>query len=636
MEDRRGFLWFGVYNSGLARYDPSKGEWRHYRNDSRNPRSLPNDIVNCLFEDSAGILWVGTNNGLARYEPSSDSFTVIRPVAGRKDWLSSEIVFAITEDREGRLLLGTFHSGIDRWNRKTGIFEHFVSDPHDGSSLSDNLVTALAFDNLGRLWVGTNKGLNVFDGRVFKRYLYDPSRSSGVSSDSVRTLFLDSKGNMWIGTSGGGLMRYEPETDSFVLYTRRDGLPGNTVVRILEDDRGDLWIATQSGIVIYDRSAGRFRSLPVYNEFENREFFSGAFKSAKGSLYFGVTDAILKFDPTAVEYNSHIPSVVLSGISSPALPDLSAAEVMRRGRLVLPWRSNAVRFSFAALDYRDPKRNRYSYRLEGIDRSWSEPSAEREVSYVNLPGGRYIFRVRASNNDGLWNEEGLSIAVRVGYAPFRHPLAYVVYALLFGVLGYVLATRRLTARLDAAIADRESLRVRLEETSARLDRASIVDALTGLPNKRRVEEFLEEAFSRAFRAKMPLAALMIDIDNFQSYNDRHGKNAGDECLVKIARALSSCLERSTDLIARYGGEEFLVIMQGVDIEGARAAGEKARRAVEELGIPRSESRSSSVVTVSVGCASMEPEPGQLPILLVAAAEKALLAAKQRGRNIATD
>jgi len=636
LEDSRGFLWFGVYNSGLARYDPAKAEWRRYRNDGLNPRSLPNDIVNCLFEDSSGVLWIGTNNGLARYEPSSDSFTVMRPIAGRKDRLSSEIIFAIAEDPQGRLLLGTFHSGVDRWDRRTGGFDHFAFDSGDSSSLSDNLVTAFAFDAAGRLWVGTNKGLNVFDGRSFTRYLYDPARSGGVSSDSVRTLFLDSRGSMWVGTAGGGLMRYEPETDSFVSYTKRDGLPSNTVVRMLEDERGDLWVATQAGLVIYDRSAGRFRALPVYDELENCEFFGGAFKSSGGDLYFGSIDAVFRFDPGAVEYNAHIPSVVLTDVSSPGLPDLAAVDVMRRGRLDLPWRSNAVRFSFAALDYRDPKRNRYSYRLEGVDRAWSEPSPDREVSYVNLPGGGYVFRVRASNNDGLWNEEALAVAVRVGYAPLRHPLAYVGYALLLAALGYILATRRLGLRLEAALADRESLRVRLEETSARLDRASIVDALTGLPNKRRAEELLEESFSRAFRAKTPLSALMIDIDNFQSYNDRYGKSAGDECLARIGRALSSCLERSTDLIARYGGEEFLVVMQGVDIEGARAAAEKARKTVEDLGIPRGESRPSPVVTVSVGCASMEPGPGQMPILLIDAAEKAMLAAKQRGRNIATD
>jgi diguanylate cyclase (GGDEF)-like protein len=636
LRDRRGFLWVGVYNAGLARRDPSTGAWKRYRHDPRDGRSLPNDIVNCLFEDSTGALWAGTNDGLARYDRASDSFSVVRPVAGRKDWLSSEIVFSLAEAPGGGLWIGTFRTGLELWNRAAGRFEHYAADSGGEGAISDNLVNALEYDSQGRLWAGTNKGLNALEGDRFRRYLYDPAKTGGVSSDSVKTLFRDSRGTMWIGTTGGGLMRYEAETDSFVSYTKRDGLPSNSVVRILEDGAGDLWIATQAGLVIYDRSAGRFRAMSIYDELGDREFFPGAFKDSDGTLYFGSLDSLFRFDPGSFEFNAHVPSVVLTDISSPGLPTSSAAGVSKTGRLDLAWRDNSVRFRFSALDFRDPERNRYSYRLEGLDALWSEPSDQREAAYVDLPGGRYTFRVRASNNDGLWNEDGLSIDLRVGYAPLKHPISIAAYAVLLAAAGYAFAQWRLGTRLRAAIADRDSLRGRLDETRARLDHASIVDAMTGLPNRRRAEELLEEAFSRSARAKAPLSALMADIDNFKSYNDRYGKAAGDDCLVRVARALSSCLERSTDLVARYGGEEFLVVMQGVDIEGARAAAEKARKAVEDLDIPRGESRPSPVVTVSVGCASVEPESGQVPALLIAAVEKALFAAKQRGRNIASD
>ncbi len=636
LEDSRGSIWIGVYNEGLARLDPGAGTWRRYRNDRSSARSLPNDIVNCLYEDPSGVLWAGTNGGLARFDAALDSFTVIKPIPGRKEWISSEVIYSIEGDGKGGLWIGTFRSGLEHYDVASGRFEHFAHDPRDPSSLSDNLVNALAYDQAGRLWVGTNRGLDLFrDGR-FARYLYDPDRPDGVSSDSVKTLFLDSRGIMWIGTAGGGLMRYEAETDSFVSYTHRDGLPSTTVVRILEDEQGDLWVATQAGLVIYDRSAGRFRPLPVYGGLGGREFFSGAFKSASGSLFFGSLDALYRFDPGSFEFNSHIPAVALTDVSSPGLGPLSAASVSGSGGLYLPWSSNSVRLRFSALDYRDPGRNRYSYRLEGVDAGWSEPSDLRDVFYSDLPGGRYVFRARASNNDGLWNEEGLAIELRVGYAPLKHPAAFAFYAAILVAAGYALASRRLGVRLGAAMADRELLRARLEETSARLDRASIIDALTGLTNRRRAEELLEEAYSRSARAKAPLSVLMADLDNFKSYNDRYGKAAGDECLVKVARALSASLERSTDLVARYGGEEFLVVMQGVDIEGALAAAEKARKAVEELGIPRGDSRPSPVVTVSVGCASVVPDSGQGPALLVAAAEKAMFAAKQRGRNIASD
>jgi diguanylate cyclase (GGDEF)-like protein len=175
-----------------------------------------------------------------------------------------------------------------------------------------------------------------------------------------------------------------------------------------------------------------------------------------------------------------------------------------------------------------------------------------------------------------------------------------------------------------------------------MESAAIVDSLTGLPNRRKVEEHIQLALSRAASAKLDLAVLMVDLDHFKSYNDRYGKAAGNECLRRVSEAIRACVRRSSDVVARYGGEEFLLVLEETSIEGALSEGETVRLAVEALAIPRgdnrigdsrvSDERLGGVVTVSVGCVSIQPDSGHSPAFLIAEAEKALMAAKMLGRN----
>jgi diguanylate cyclase (GGDEF)-like protein len=655
--DRRGYLWVGVYNEGIARRDPRSGAWRRYRHEEGNPRSLPDDIVNFLREDARGDVWAGTNGGLARYDAPSDSFGLMQQAGSRVGSLSSRIVYAMADDPSGGEWIGTFRSGLDYWDRASGRIEHYAHEGGRGDSLSDDMVTALGRDSEGRLWVGTNRGLDRLEGRDpgkgarFAAYRYDPAKPGGISSDSIRTIFLDSRKILWIGTVGGGLMRYEPETDSFVSYTEADGLPSNIVLRVLEDGAGNLWVATQRGIAVYGRAGGRFRGLSVNSDTKSAEFFSGAFAAPDGSLFFGALDRLYRFDPASYEFNDHRPPVALTSVSAKGRPPLGAAALAGLERLDLSWRGNSVSFEFAALDYRDPERNRYSYRLEGFEDAWSPPGPGHSAAYTNLPGGDYVFRVKASNDDGLWNEEGLALRLRVSRAPWASPWAFALYALLLAGGGYALARSSSRGSVSALRAEAEGLRAKLVAASASMENAAIVDSLTGLPNRHKVEEHLQLALSRAAGAKLDLAVLMVDIDHFKSYNDRYGKIAGNECLRRVAEALSACVRRSSDVVARYGGEEFLVVLEETSLEGALAEGEAVRRAVEALEIPRGDShggdshggdshggdrggavRPGGIVTVSVGCVSVQPEAGRSPASLVAEAEKALMAAKMLGRN----
>jgi diguanylate cyclase (GGDEF)-like protein len=631
--DRKGRLWASVYNKGIVCRDPSSPSWRSYRHESGISSSLPDDTVDFLREDSQGEIWAGTNDGLAHYDRASDSFSTVRPKAAGEESPAGSLIYDMSEDPSGGLWLAANRQGLYYWNRGSGGGPSFIRYMHDGAhadSLSDDLVTCLARDGSGKLWVGTNRGLNRFEdpagrGR-FTRYL---------SSDSINTIYFDSRKLLWIGASGGGLMRYESATDSFVRYTKRDGLPSNSVVRILEDASGNLWVATQAGLAVYDRALGRLRLISMYSNFENPELFAGAFTAPDGTLFFGATDRIYHFDPARYLYNDHVPPIVLTSVSIEGGRSLGPGALadLERGkrRLDLSWKENALRLEFAALDYRDPARNLYSYKLEGFDSAWSDPCLRRSASYTNLPGGSYVFRVKASNNDGLWNEEGIALQIKVRTAPWASPAAYALYAILLVVGGYLLSFFLSRASLYAARAEADSLRSRLVEAGANMERAAIVDSLTGLPNRRKAEEHLDLAFSRALLRQFDLAVLLVDIDRFKAYNDQHGRAAGDECLKRVARSLSSSVEALGGVVARYGGEEFLVVLEDTDEARALAVGEELRRAVESLAIPLG----AEVLTISVGCASGGLYEGQSPASLVSAAEHALLAAKILGRNRST-
>jgi diguanylate cyclase (GGDEF)-like protein len=639
--DGRGRLWVGLRGGGVARRDPLTGAWRRYRREAASSRSLPGDIVSFLREDGRGDLWAGTDGGLARYDASADRFVGAARAGEVPGILSSTALRAMAEDPAGGAWLGTFRSGLVYWDRASGRTLSFRHEKGREDSLSDDAVTALGRDASGRLWVGTNGGLDRLEASPtaarFVAYRYDPSKPRGLSSDSIRTIFLDSRKVLWIGTAGGGLMRYEPETDSFASYTDRDGLPGNVVQSVLEDGAGNLWIATQAGLARYDRAEGRFRPLSIEGEAGCAEFSPGAFAASDGSLYFGSVDRLFRFDPASFEFNDHRPPVVLSSVSAKGRPPLGAASLSALGLLDLSRREGSVSFEFAALDYRNPGRNLYSYRLEGFDADWSPPGTGHSAAYTRLPGGEYVFRVKGSNCDGLWNEEGLALRLRVRRAPWASPWAFALYALLFTGGGYALARRSLRASLSAVRAEAERLRAKLVAASASVESAAIVDSLTGLPNRRKIEEHLELALSRAARNKLDIALLMVDIDNFKAYNDQFGKAAGDECLRRVAEAISACVRRSSDVVARYGGEEFLVALEETALEGALSEAEAVRRAVEALGIPRDGGRAdlpatSGSVTVSVGCVSLQPDSGCSPKTLIAGAEKALMAAKMLGRN----
>ena len=461
--DSKGNLWASVYAKGIHRYDEAKGRWRHFRHREGDPASLADDICNMLYEDREGRIWATTNDGLCRFEPYSSSFVTFRHGPGdTASSIGSNIVNTVLEDPQGNFWVGTCTSGLDHWDRASGRWTHY---------LSDNLVYCLCYDKDGKLWIGTNNGLDRLesfepDGRGrFVSYMYDPANKKGISSNSILGLTLDSKGGLWIATRGGGAMLYNEGTNSFANYTRQDGLPNNIVYCILEDRAENLWFVTQTGIARFDRRTQRIKRVDLYKELEDASFSTGSSIGPGGELYFGSIGLIARFDPSRYEVNSHVPPVFLTKVTAANKERIQAPVATGAKDISLAYYENSIEFAFAALDFRDVSANQYAYKLEGFDKEWHYSSDRSAATYTNLRGGHYVFRAKASNNDGVWNETGASIGIQVAYSPFLSPLAWTLYLAVIAVGAYSLAAFRVNRALSLKVRELSVAQVALKEAN---------------------------------------------------------------------------------------------------------------------------------------------------------------------------
>ncbi len=487
-------LWVGTSSHGLDRLDREHGTVSHFRHDPADPSSLSGNRVTALYHDHREVLWVGTlGKGLNRFERSSETFVHYSYDAERADSLGGDAVAAIFEDASRTLWIGAFGGGLNRFDRgreaatsEDAGFHRFQHDPADPSSLSNDRVTSFAEDAQGRLWIGTFEGgLNLFDRstETFQRFRADAGSSSSLSSDMVFSVHAGDGGSLWIGTQIG-LNRAVPAGEGtaadFDVYLERDGLPNDVVYGIQPDQQGGLWLSTNGGLSRFDPETETFKNYDVSHGLQSNEFHMGAhYRSASGELYFGGIDGFNAFFPERIESNDAIPPVVLTAFSKLNEPVTFDRPIFDVREISLGHRDSIISFEFAALDYTAPSRNQYRYRLEGFSADWIELGNRRLVSLTNLDPGHYRLRVMGSNNDGVWNEEGVSIAIDVAPPPWKTWWANTLYVLTLAtaVWGFVSSQHRKVERERAQvrererlISERERLITELEEKNAELER----------------------------------------------------------------------------------------------------------------------------------------------------------------------
>jgi signal transduction histidine kinase/ligand-binding sensor domain-containing protein/DNA-binding NarL/FixJ family response regulator len=502
-EDREGGIWIGTFGGGLSRFTRSARHFALYRRSLDNPHSLSSNSIWSIYQSSAGELWVGTDHGLNRMDPQTGQFAHYFHDPDDPNSISGNTVWSIFEDQEGTFWFGT-GEGIDRFDRTTEEFTHYPdvnapfsilpgpegtlwlgtwgtglvqfdpeaetfvayqNDPEDPSSLSYDTVSALEAGEDDVLWVGTfGAGLNRFDPRTetFTRYWADPDKPGSLSHNVILSIYIDQRGVLWVGTHEG-LNRFNPENETFTDFRREDGLPNDVIYGILEDDHGNLWLSTNVGISCFNPQTGQFKNYTVQDGLQSNEFNQNAyFRNDAGEMFFGGINGVSSFHPDSVEDNDYVPPVVLTSLTQGGEPVAPVVEGLTE--VTFDWPNNFFAFEFAALSFAQPQENRYAYRLEGFEEGWNEIGDRRFGRYTNVPAGAYTLRVIGSNNDGVWNEDGVSLPITI-VPPFWQTWWFRVMLVMGGV-GIVLSVVNL--RVRAVENQRRQLETQVSERTSEL------------------------------------------------------------------------------------------------------------------------------------------------------------------------
>ena len=612
-ESSTGELWIGTYGGGITRIDRLAGEVTIYENDPLDSTSLSDNRVMAVFVDENDIVWAGTRSkGLSRLDPATG---IVERIT--KPTLSSNRISAIYGEKDGTLWVGTFGAGLNRIDPQ-GNVDWFTENKKDPDSIGGDRVLAIARDAAGSLWIGTERGgLNRFveETGTFERYRHNPQDPNSLSSNAAWEVYETSDGSLWVATMSDGLNQWLPEDRAanrqvFKKWSKADGLRSNTVYGLLEDDTGNLWVSTNGGISRLNYKTGEVRHYDRRNGLIGDEYNLGArAHSRTGQLLFGGSEGVVAFTPGQIRRSETIPPIALTGFASTKKIAVRHSGTVVEDPVVLSYTDNYLAFQFAALDYTSPDKNDYRYMLEGSDKDWINPGKQRKITYANLAPGSYKFKVKAANNDGMWNEAGAVLAINVQPPPWKTLPAYAAYALLFTLLIVALIRRHLVVRsaelhqreeLERQVAERTSelgeRNRELEGLNGKLMQASFTDSLTELYNRRYLDQFIEGQISAINRESEEKAAskhadfehyqqnvlffMMIDLDGFKAINDTFGHAAGDLALLQVRDQLLDCV-RTADTVIRWGGDEFLIIGQTKGISGIANFAERVRLSVTE-------------------------------------------------------
>ncbi len=485
-EDVRGNLWLGTDGGGLNYFDREKNEFTHFKSNPNDPTTLNGDSVLTTLVDSTGLVWCGTwGNGLASYNPVEKKFTRypfsdnanLTANGGSSTILNSAIVWDIREDKHHMLWIGTHTGGVSKFDPRTKLFTAYAPIAGDPTSLNSHMVWKTYEDSQGNLWLATTQGISLMNQKdgTFSHFISNPKDPTTLSNSNVLSIFEDTKKRLWFGTSSG-LNLYNEKTKTFTVYNKNDGFFDNVIRDVLQDRDGNLWVSTNNGfssfnpdtkkIKNYSRIAGR-----MVGRFANN---SGAL-SSRGEIIFGGVEGLRIFSPQELTENKKKPPVVLSDFRLFSESIVAGDEdgiltrvINHTDSITLDHTKTMFAFSFSALNFRDPEKNKYTYKLEGFDKDWLSASNQRMAKYTNLDAGNYVFKVKASNNDGVWNEEGTSIKITVLAPIWKSWPAYFLYTLtlILAIVHLALSQRKKLNDAKKKIAQERALNERMRNLDA--------------------------------------------------------------------------------------------------------------------------------------------------------------------------
>jgi ligand-binding sensor domain-containing protein len=553
-EEKNGNLWIGVDGGGLCYFNRATGQFLNFIHDEKNVNSLSDDRVISLVLDHQGLLWIGTYlGGLCTYNPKTKSFR--RYTDHDRSKLTDNVIWALLEDDQNRIWVGT-NRGLNLYHRENDTFSCFDIT---NSNLSNSMIRCIFQDHKKRLWIGTQAGLNIMnrnnDGFIVIKS--DPDKNS-LSNHWIRTINEDKLGNIWVGTFEG-LNLLDEKAGMFVSFKESDGLPDNIVSGILADDTNNIWISTGRGLAWFDLPEKKIKIYNVNDGLQDKQFnINASFMTQHGEFLFGGNNGFTLFLPDVIKHaksNNFPPPLAITGLKIfnkevlPAQNSPLANPINETKLITLPYDQTVLTFEFAALNFIQPENNQYAYRLLGFEDDWNYVGVKRSATYTNLEPGDYAFQVKASNNDGVWNNKGISLSLSIeppfwGTWWFKLVIIIVISSLALWILNIIRNRIREKIRINKLIAELE-----IKALIAQMNPHFIFNCLTSIQelimaNKQEEAMHYLNQFSKLLRTvlnsseknfiplelELTLLELYLELEAMRFDNQFHYKISVDEAI----------------------------------------------------------------------------------------------------------
>jgi signal transduction histidine kinase/ligand-binding sensor domain-containing protein/DNA-binding response OmpR family regulator len=486
-EDINGNIWIGTNGGGLNYYSRKDNKFVHYFSKPVKSNGLSSNIIVSVYEDSDQKIWIGTYfGGLNCLDTKNGKFTIYRHSDSDSTSLSDDRVWDICEDSQKNLWVATLTSGLNRLDRRTGKFRRFNAQ---NSPICFNYIKSIATDGDDNLWISSTHGLIFFDPvqNRAKCYYNNPETSSSISDNHIISTYKDSRGLFWVCTNNG-LNLMDQLNDSFRVFREADGLPSNCVFRIREDNNSNLWISTNNGLskLIITKKDGRdslsfnFVNFGMSDGLQGKEFNeTAALKTRDGELWFGGLNGLNAFYPHDITKDNSPSKIVITNfridneivrcgevINNRILLD---KPIFNTDKIILKYKENSFTVDFVALNYFFPENNKYAFSLEGFNDKWIiTEGQENFATFSNLKHGKYTFKVKGTNSDGIWNDLPTRLTIQVLPPIWASWYAYVVYFIL--ILSSLLFLRYLTLA-------RERLKTQIEQEYIESQHIHEIDAM---------------------------------------------------------------------------------------------------------------------------------------------------------------
>ena len=463
--DNKGRLWIGNWGKGLNIINAESKRTIHYKSEFEGKYHIPENHVHVIFEDSKNRVWIGTRNGVSLFNKAEERFIPAHKFfeINAFDCFQNIRIYTMMEDHEGRIWVGT-GNGIFILDLQSEKLISLRSNDNSTPSISSNLVYALLKDRDNEIWIATSEGLNRYnpEDKTIRVYRNNPEDQSSLINNFTISLFEDYLGNIWIGT-GTGMSRYSKNDSSFINFTLQDGLPSNIIYDIIEDNNNKLWLSTGRGLAYIEPGKANKKEFHVIDHLRGQEFnIKAVYKSEDGKLFFGGMNGLVSFYPDSLKKNQFIPPVRITNIEKESDGERQSLNTYQ-DEIILSYKDYSFTIEFTALDFTDPGKNRYAFRMKGFSDKWIDLGTRRFVHFTNLPHGSYTFEVKGSNNDGIWNPEATSLQIVINPPWWLSDYAiagYIIFAVIIIILIIYLRERKL--KREKRILE-EKVRIRTSE-----------------------------------------------------------------------------------------------------------------------------------------------------------------------------